>query len=117
MSPTNVHATAAQRSKVDSRPPSSLLLRILTVTPEKNSVRLDLAFLDDPAERVDNVPGARERAPWGRIGAADREGTGQVRVSLGAGIAVSGSVGSPALVEVRSTGSRAVTCTVSQLFA
>jgi len=31
-------------------------VRILAVVPKKSSVRLDVAFLDDPAERVESVP-------------------------------------------------------------
>lgn len=46
-------------------------VRILAVTPKKNSVRLDVAFVDDPAARVENVPGNRLRALWSEVDAYD----------------------------------------------
>lgn len=39
-------------------------VRILAIMPKKTSARLDVSFLDDPGERVENVPGTRLRVPW-----------------------------------------------------
>jgi len=50
---------------------ASQRVRILAVTPNKNGVRLDIAFLDDPAQRVQAVPGARLRVPWSDVAAYD----------------------------------------------
>jgi hypothetical protein len=41
-------------------------VRILAVTPKKNSARLELAFVDDPGGRVENVPGSRCRCRGAR---------------------------------------------------
>lgn len=46
-------------------------VRIVAVVPKKSSVRLDVVFLDDPDERVENVPGARLRVPWSEVRAYD----------------------------------------------
>jgi hypothetical protein len=39
-------------------------VRILAVTLNKNTARLDVIFPDDPTQRVENIPGSRLRAPW-----------------------------------------------------
>jgi hypothetical protein len=39
-------------------------VRILAVTLNKNTARLDVVFPDDPTQRVENIPGSRLRAPW-----------------------------------------------------
>ncbi|MEU8180271.1 hypothetical protein AB0B86_05770 [Micromonospora sp. NPDC049047] len=46
-------------------------VRILAVTPKKNSARLDVAFIDDPATRTENVTGNRLRVPWDEVAAYD----------------------------------------------
>lgn len=46
-------------------------VRILAVTPTKNSARIEVAFIDDPDGRVENVPGSRLRVPWGQAEAYD----------------------------------------------
>jgi len=42
-------------------------VRILAIIPKKSSVRLDVAFLDAPDERVENVPTTRLRVPWSEV--------------------------------------------------
>jgi hypothetical protein len=47
-------------------------VRILAVMPTKRSARVDVVFLDDPAERVErDVPGGRLRVPWSEVAAFD----------------------------------------------
>ncbi|MEU0556764.1 hypothetical protein [Dactylosporangium sp. NPDC006015] len=42
-------------------------VRIEAISPKKSSVRVDVAFLDDPDMRVENVPAARLRVPWDEV--------------------------------------------------
>jgi hypothetical protein len=46
-------------------------VRILAVTPKKNSARVDVVFVDDPQNRIETVPGSRLRAPWSQVEAYD----------------------------------------------
>lgn len=46
-------------------------VRVLAVTPKKNSARLEVAFVGDPDGRVENVPGTRLRVPWSQVEAYD----------------------------------------------
>ncbi|MET8548928.1 hypothetical protein [Micromonospora zamorensis] len=50
---------------------ASQRVRILAVTPKKNSARLDIEFVGDPASRVENVTGNRLRVPWAEVAAYD----------------------------------------------
>ncbi|XVV15147.1 hypothetical protein ACQP2X_12625 [Actinoplanes sp. CA-131856] len=52
--------------RLRSYAPSERVL-IKAITRSKNSARLDVAFLDDPSLREENVPGSRLRAPWSEV--------------------------------------------------
>ena len=53
----------------DDRP--SEWVQIQAVTPKKNSARIDIAFLDDPNQRVENVPASRLRVLWDQVSSYD----------------------------------------------
>jgi hypothetical protein len=42
-------------------------VRILAVLPKKSSARVDVAFVDDPDGRVENIPGSRLQVLWSEI--------------------------------------------------
>ncbi|MBG0565382.1 hypothetical protein [Actinoplanes aureus] len=46
-------------------------VRIQAVIPKKASARIGVFFVDDPAGRVENVPGSRLRVPWSGVAAYD----------------------------------------------
>jgi hypothetical protein len=58
-------------------------VRVLALWPKKNSVRLDIVFVDDPGERIENVPGARLRVPWSQVEAYDASMANWRRISDG----------------------------------
>lgn len=58
----------AYRARDDA---ASERVQIQALTPKKASVRVDIVFVDDPEKRVENVPGARLRAPWTEVEAYD----------------------------------------------
>ena len=46
-------------------------VRIQAVIPKKASARVELLFVNDPAQRVEKVPGSRLRVPWAEVVAYD----------------------------------------------
>jgi hypothetical protein len=53
--------------RVGDTPPSQRV-RVLSVTPKKNSFRVDVEFLEGAqAGQKENVPGSRLRVPWSRV--------------------------------------------------
>jgi hypothetical protein len=58
----------AYRARDDS---PSEQVQIQAVTPKKNSARIDIIFLDDPDQRVENVPASRLRVPWDQVSGYD----------------------------------------------
>jgi hypothetical protein len=46
-------------------------VKIRTVTPRKQSARVEIVFLDDPGGRIENQPAARLRVPWADVATYD----------------------------------------------
>lgn len=58
----------AYRTRDDS---PSERVQIQAMTPKKNSARIDIVFLDDPNQRVENVPASRLRVLWEQVSSYD----------------------------------------------